>query len=161
MVERQEVYYDVTYRSRDHCCNGNTKILSVCTVETACHCHLCTDSQNCFYFWPIYVPDNEQRYVGGHVKWPIFLFNCNKIWLFFSFWKIFIKFPNTKFHENCLLWCSLMYVGTQTDGQLYGRILRGYVIIGAFCNKTKAPKNWKINVKQNKTYPRRDSSGDL
>jgi hypothetical protein len=45
---------------------NNTKILSVAQP----------------LLWRIYVASNNVTYVGHHVKWPIYLSDCNKIWIF-------------------------------------------------------------------------------
>ena len=76
-------------------------------------------------------------YIGLHVKYPLFLSDCNETWN--ENWQIFEKYWSIKFHENLcsgslVVLCGWM--GGQTDRQTDMTKL-----IVAFSNLMNSPKN--------------------
>jgi hypothetical protein len=77
------VHRNIVTRSRNHSCDGNETMLSVCTVElhvTVSNTKIFGVAQNCGI--AIHVAGNNKMYLGLHVKCPILLSNFNQIWSF-------------------------------------------------------------------------------
>ena len=95
------------------------------------------------FVWKIYHSKNnsERHYhkctLGLYVKWPLFLWEFNKVWNFFS--PIFEKLLNIIFHKNPFSWSLVVACGWTK-----WRITNTTKLIFAFRNFVNAPKN--INI---------------
>jgi hypothetical protein len=106
--------------SRNHCCNGNTKMRSMCIVElqvTINNIKILSVAQPCYYGEFMSPATTQRNYLGIHINCPTFLFDFNQICLFST---IFMKPPISNFMEIRPVGAGLIHEDGQADRRTNG-----------------------------------------
>ena len=96
------VWRNIVTRSRNHCCSGNTTVLSVC-CWAICHCQLYKNIDCCttMGLWQSYVTCNNKTYVGLNVK--CLMLQCNKRMFVWSRRSLDVQFGWTNRNDRQLV----------------------------------------------------------
>jgi hypothetical protein len=116
-----------------HCCSDYVKIRSVRIVEVhviVSHITILCDAQKYFNGF-IYVTDNNNTYLGLHVKCSIVVSNFNRLW---NFSTRFCKVYQYQISQKYIQWgpCWYLHTDRQTDMKR---------LVNAFRDYANAPRN--------------------